>query len=96
MSTLFNSFEKQNKADWLAKIKKDLKGKAIEDLDWCLQEGIRFSPFAHSEDLPVKFPPIDNHKSNNSWEIGSVINVADFQSANKSTLSVLEKGATAI
>ena len=54
---LFEEFTPQTKADWLAKIEKDLKGKSIETLDWKISNDLVISAIAHQDDfenLPVR------------------------------------------
>ncbi len=96
MSSLFDKFEKQSKADWLAKVTKDLKGKALESLDWALTEDLVFSPIAHAEDRSQHFQPIYNNKNTNTWDFGVLIFVSDFKAANAEALQLLTAGANAL
>ena len=61
---MFKEFKSKTKAEWLAKVKQDLKGKSIEDLDWEISHEYTFSPFAHQEDLVEVYPPIHLNKNN--------------------------------
>lgn len=89
---LFEEFPHVSKAEWLAKVEKDLKGKPISDLDFEVGE-IKMSPFHHLEDfnklpnpLPIK----------NGWEIGEDITVTpDLIERNKILLAALENGINA-
>ncbi|MFT4663665.1 MAG: methylmalonyl-CoA mutase [Polaribacter sp.] len=96
MIPLFDNFEKQSKAEWLAKVTKDLKGKPIESLDWALTDELTFPPFAHAEDRDHNFPPIFNNKNTNSWEMGALVFVTDFKAANTEAIQLLEAGANAL
>lgn len=96
MANLFEQFQPVSKAGWLAKVKKDLKGKPIDGLNWQLNEAITLTPFAHSDDLPIKTSPLSNQRTSNSWEIGVKVQVGNMQLANKEALNALMNGANAI
>lgn len=49
---MFETFNKVSKADWLAKVEKDLKGKEMHKLQKTLSNGDVISPFYHSDDVP--------------------------------------------
>jgi len=93
---LFKEFPSVNKADWLAKVEKDLKGKPIENLNWKVGEGLEFSPFSHQEDLKFPYGPIENGQDSNQWEIGVPIFVTSYKKANKEALAALNNGANAL
>ena len=93
---LFGEFESKGKREWLSKVEQDLKGKPLEQLNWKLENGLTFSPFAHREDLVVLYDPLTTGQSSNAWEIGFYIKVTDFQQANKEALQALENGANAL
>lgn len=95
--SLFSEFPTISKEEWLSKIEKDLKGKALEDLNWKIDEEWIVSPIAHSSDLAVKEAPIlQQEKVNNNWEIGEVIFVKDVKTANQEALTALEGGVNAL
>lgn len=96
MATLFEQFQPVSKADWLAKVEKDLKGKPIDGLNWQINEFITLTPFAHGEDLAIPTIPLTNQRSTNNWEIGVKVQVGNMQLANKEALNALMNGATAI
>ncbi len=91
-SHLFSEFKPVSKADWLAKIEKDLKGKPLDDL---LQNigGISIEAFQHAEDLatiPASLP------CSNNWEIGEDFEVGgDLKAVNAKVLEALENGVDA-
>lgn len=91
---MFSNFKSVTKAEWLAKVKKDLKGKPIERLNWEL-EGMVLSPFYHQEDIALT-SPIIQHREDNHWEIGERIVVEDIHVANRQALDALRKGANAL
>ena len=89
-------FPNVSKAEWLAKVEKDLKGKPLESLNWQIQgEGKVFSPFWHGEDLTDTYPAINNYRSE-PCKSGIAINVEEPAKANKQILDLLNKGANAL
>ncbi len=93
---LFSEFSPVSKADWLARVEKDLKGKSLISLNWQIQEGISLSPFAHSDDMDKEVFPIQNNKVTNSWETGEIIIVTDTKRANTQALKALQNGVNAL
>jgi len=96
MPNLFSEFPKKTKAEWLAKVEKDLKGKPLDGLDWSLFDGMTMTPFFHADDLPEAPEPLMGGRQNNSWEIGEIVLVNDVKRANRQALEALEGGVTAI
>jgi len=67
---LFDEFPPIRKAEWLAQVERELKGRPLEDLNWALEEGLVFSPFHHPEDLPEPPPPLTNlPKDKQGWQL---------------------------
>ena len=92
IDNMFSDFKKTTKAEWLAKVEKDLKGKPLDGLNWELG-GHTFSPFFHKEDVETT-APIVGQKASNRWGIGEQIVVGnDTKKANQQALAALEKGA---
>ncbi len=93
---LFSEFAPVSKADWLARIEKDLKGRPISELTWELPP-LSIDPFAHADDF-TELPESLAHKTSNTWEIGNNIEVfnSDFKTANKQALTALMGGSNAI
>ncbi|MEO1714957.1 MAG: methylmalonyl-CoA mutase family protein, partial [Bacteroidota bacterium] len=84
-------FSPTDKATWLAKVEKDLKGRALKELTWSLPEDIEITPFANAEDLPGALSPI--RRPNNQWEIGETFILGDDPKvANQQLLEALTKG----
>ena len=96
MATLFKQFQPVSKAAWLAKVEKDLKGKAIEDLNWTIQDDLVIPPFAHADDIAKAYPSLNQQRTTNSWEIGVKVVVGNMQIANQEALNALANGANAI
>jgi len=96
MATLFEQFQPVSKAEWLAKVEKDLKGKPIDGLNWAVSKDITLTPFAHADDIPSATQPLTNQRVSNSWEIGVKVQVGNMQLANKEALNGLMNGANAI
>jgi len=83
------TFPSVTKAEWLAKVTKDLRGKPLEELDFTVGEKT-LSPFHHAEDLRCPPAPL---KSEPGWQIGAHIGVQDVTKANKRALAALKGGA---
>lgn len=94
-SKLFNAFPNTDKAEWLAQITRDLKGKSIEELDWQLEEELRVAVAYNQEDLKDTPQPIRSGRSDNAWEIGEYIPVSDPSAANAQALEGLQGGVSA-
>lgn len=94
-STLFSEFKEQSKAEWLAKVEKDLKGKPLEGLNWDFFD-TNMNPFFHADDLEEKPMALSNGQADNRWEIGEMIVVTDIKAANEQALFALERGANAL
>lgn len=82
-----------SKAKWLERAEIELKGKALESLNWSY-EGSTYSPFFHKEDDITS--GIVGQKSSNSWELGQIVYVNDLAKANEKALESLMKGANAL
>jgi len=96
LNNLFKAFTPKTKADWLAKVEKDLKGKPMEGLNWQPVEGLTLSPFAHADDVKESLAPLTNDRTQNHWEIGVIFSTEDMKTANKAALEALQRGANAI
>jgi methylmalonyl-CoA mutase len=92
---LFSEFSPVSKAEWLARMEKDLKGKPLEDLYWRLEEDIVLAPFYHPEDLSTLPAPITRGRADNNWEIGELIVANDAARANAELLEGLAGGVEA-
>ncbi len=95
MKNLFAEFPPVSKAEWLEKIKKDLKGKDIAEFDWQLVAGQSATAFPHLDDMGAVLPhPISEGK--NEWQICEGFQVENEGKANKMALKVLAGGAEAL
>ena len=92
---LFAEFPPVTKAQWLAKIEKDLKGRPLSDLDWTGISLLSIKPFLHADDFEEQPEPILDNRSANTWAIAEDIEVADFAAANKQILAALMAGVNA-
>jgi methylmalonyl-CoA mutase len=100
---LFSEFTPSTKAEWLAKIERDLKGRSPEELDWLLPNvsnsqdaPLSISPFAHAEDLATLSEPIIGNRTSNEWAIGENIYIEnEAKAANRLALTALMGGANA-
>lgn len=89
---LFEAFEATGKEDWLAKIKKELKGKPLSALDWDIQEDWTISPFNQKEHTADIFTAT---QLDNNWQISEFILVDDIKKTNQQVLSALMAGVEA-
>ncbi|NND32581.1 MAG: hypothetical protein HKN76_08320, partial [Saprospiraceae bacterium] len=97
MAHLFSEFKGVTKEEWLAQVKKDLKGQSWRNLDWMPQPSLRVSPFADTSDIESDLPAITRGRLQNSWEIGVPIFVGqDYQVANQYALEALQGGAESL
>jgi methylmalonyl-CoA mutase len=93
---LFSEFPPASKADWMAKIQKDLKGKSINDLFYKIND-LQISPFLSKQDLVETIAPLTLGRERNDWDINENIPVQnDFKVANALALKALSGGATAL
>lgn len=92
---LFQAFSRVSKAEWLEKIRKELKGQPLESLDWQIRPGLALSPFSHREDWPLELPPLPAHRLSNDWEIGEDISVDTIPDARRRAFEALEGGVQA-
>ncbi len=66
---LFSDFVPVPKAEWLAKVEADLKGKPLEALYWHLSDTLRIDPFAHPQDRShLPDAPV---QLNRQWWVGA-------------------------
>lgn len=91
----FAEFPPSTKAEWLAQLSKDLKGKPLSELDWQLESDIRLSAVYTAEDLGTPPPPLVNGRIDNAWQVGEYINVGDAGAANAQALEGLRGGVNA-
>lgn len=90
----FADFPPVSKAEWLERIAKDLKGKALDDLYWHLNEHLRIDPFAHPDDQPE--PPLPLTDAPQGWSINEDIENPDPAAANHQALEALAFGAESL
>lgn len=93
---LFEAFDPVSKAEWLAKIERDLKGKSLSDLQFQLEEDLTIEPFYHPDDFTENYAPIATIKSSNTWQIGEYIEAHDVKIASAQALEALNGGANAL
>jgi methylmalonyl-CoA mutase len=104
VKNLFSEFTPSTKAEWLAKIERDLKGRSTDDLNWLLPNTLNgedaplsISPFAHAEDLLILPEPIVGSKTSNEWAIGEniLVETKEEKAANRLALTALMGGVNA-
>lgn len=95
-TSLFNEFPLATKADWLAQLAKDLKGKPFTDLQWHLGNDLVVDPLYHPEDGPFTRSAIGHNRPGNNWELSEFYEVEDPQAANAAILEGLNGGVQSI
>jgi methylmalonyl-CoA mutase len=98
IQNLFQEFEATTKAQWLARVERDLKGKQPSELNFDLPH-LNIPPFAHADDHAGEFfEPITGKVEGNSWAIGENIDIKNdnFKEANQKALTALMGGANAL
>jgi methylmalonyl-CoA mutase len=104
MSTLFASFPKTSKADWVQLLQKELKGESLDVLQKFNRiEEISFPAYFHHEDRTPAFsdPGLapytrGTRADSNNWEIGTCFRIAGETETNKQLLQALMTGTTAL
>jgi methylmalonyl-CoA mutase len=92
-SNLFKDFKVPTSQDWLAKIDKDLKGKALNQFINPTRDGIKVQPVYFAEGFQPKRQPLKEHPK---WDVVQEILVFDVKKANKLALDHLNRGATSL
>jgi hypothetical protein len=90
--TMQTKFPEVTKAEWLAKVEKDLRGKPLGELDFEVA-GANFSPIHHSDDHPTRPEPV---RTTSGCLLGAKIEVTDPAEANRMALEALVGGANYI
>lgn len=90
---LFAEFTGQSEADWKAKIEKDLRGKAFEEIVRQSADGIAIQPIYTSESTELKNQALKEHPK---WDNVLEILGEDVEQANKEALNYLNRGATSL
>jgi methylmalonyl-CoA mutase len=86
-------FPEVSKAEWLAKVEKDLKGKPLSGLNFEVA-GQTFTPFHHRETRVNNYPPVQ--RTSDRVGIGVIINAQEPIAANKTALKALTQGSNEI
>lgn len=89
---LFSDFNSVTKAQIIAQIEKDLKGKTYAELSWKIEEGLVIEPVYTRETAT----PIVVSKSQNDWQICQKYTVLNPENSNKEILQDLNQGISAL
>lgn len=91
---LFQEFPSVSEEEWRAKVEKDLKGRAISELQWHIGEDMVIEPF-YTQSKGAAVPSLG--KSNNEWEIAEEFHLEtnDIKATNKAILDSLMGGVNA-
>lgn len=92
-SSLFAEFSGQSEAEWKAKIIKDLRGKAFEEIIRTNPDGIDIQPIYSSESTTISKQPLKEHPK---WDNVIEILVLDTKEANAEALKYLNRGASSL
>lgn len=100
MNDLFSSFPASSKEEWIAILKKELKGESIDTLNKINRvEEITFPSYFHSEDRKSTFsdPGLAPYtrgiqRENNDWTIATSFRIADAKETNKEIIAALMAG----
>lgn len=92
-SSLFKDFPEISEAEWKAKIIKDLRGKAYEEIVRQSPDGIPIQPIYTEESSPIKAQALKEHPK---WDNVIEVEVKDAKEANKEALLYLNRGATSL
>ncbi len=92
-SSLFAEFPAQSEAEWKAKIIKDLRGKAFEEIIRNTADGIDIMPIYSSESTSIQNQPLKEHPK---WDNVLEILVLNEKEANAEALKYLDRGATSL
>lgn len=88
----FDEFPAVSKDAWLEQVKKDLKSRALEELEWQADADLQVSPFVHADDFGQAPAPLTGVPK--TWEICEEIQVAaPVSAANEQALEALQGGA---
>ncbi len=90
-SPAFKEFPPVTKAEWLAKISEDLKGNAIEELNWHIGD-LEISPFHHAGKVAELPNPI---MGNAGWKTGEDVDATNIAYANQMALDAVQNGVEA-
>ncbi len=82
-------------ASWQERAIKELKGRALETLNWSNASGLDLSPYYNEENARLNFPVLHS-RNTGEWDLFEPLVVQDVKQANKEALAALQGGATAI
>jgi methylmalonyl-CoA mutase len=100
MNDLFSSFQASSKEEWIALLKKELKGESIDSLNKINRvEEISFPSYFHREDQKSTFsdPGLAPYtrgiqSKNNDWTIATTFRISDLKETNKEIIAALMAG----
>lgn len=94
LTQIFENFNASNKALWQQQATADLKGKALGDLDWQINDHLKLEAYYTQSDLQ-DFDTSILKTNNPDWQIGQHYNLADYKASNKEVLADLNHGLNA-
>lgn len=91
--SILEAFEEVSKEEWLSKIREDLRGKDIGEMDWDFDDDLTIRPFVHGDDIKAGSSDIGFEAH---WEIAEEFTVIHEGDANKEILEALAGGCEII
>lgn len=91
-NSVTSPFPPSTKADWLSRVRKELKGREVSELDREVNERIKLSPLYTAEEVVAR-PPLERSAG---WEIGAYVEADKNDELNRSALAALNQGAEAL
>ncbi|MCP4440496.1 MAG: hypothetical protein GY810_16245 [Aureispira sp.] len=91
---LFGEFDAVSREEWIEEVKRYLKGKPMEGLDWNSDSGLVVEPYPSPNTVaPLGIADLN---SQNNWKIVEHIKVGEVATANKQALEALKWGAESL
>lgn len=95
MDGFLKDFNTVDKAKWIEKVIKDLKGKSIEGLNTEITPGVNITPFHHSDDK-AKATILTQSRTQNTWLPAHIFHVTNVKKDNQKALDALMGGIASL
>ncbi len=92
---LFAEFSPLSRGEWEARIQKELKGKALQELEWAIGAEVKVGPFYQNADNSTLSAALNPGQEQNQWAIGEDFAIQAPQEDNKALLEGLGNGLEA-
>jgi len=91
--SILEEFNEVSKEEWLSKIRDDLRGKEVREMDWDFDETLSIKPFVHADDVRYGSSEI---AFNAQWEIAEEFDIIEEAISNHEILEALAGGCEVI